>query len=119
MTTLRVTATWPWAHPSGFKSTDQKRAHSKAKKWARDGATVTIEEDAGGWQWRHVRTYEPPTAEPVEQQPIVEVAPPTVEDHLAEAETSLYERLMRQAPTGRDHRGRVACRHVVGGRGIR
>ncbi|MGW1770660.1 hypothetical protein [Streptomyces sp. NPDC002104] len=31
----------------------------------------------------------------------------------------LYEQLMRQGPTSGDSRGRVACRHVVNGRGIR
>ncbi|MFI9203313.1 hypothetical protein [Streptomyces sp. NPDC053048] len=114
--THRVTGKWPWARDSRYESTDHARVRAKARKWAAAGATAVVEEGAGAWTWRHVRTYEPPPA--VEQQLIVEEPAPAVEDD-DQDETSLYERLMRQAPTGRDHRGRVPCRHVVGGRGIR
>ncbi|MER5359998.1 hypothetical protein [Streptomyces sp. NPDC002785] len=56
--------------------------------------------------------YEPPDrAEHVKHQ--------AVEDDQADDELDLYERLMRQAPTSRDSRGRRTCRHVVGRRGIR
>ncbi|MFE3905455.1 hypothetical protein ACFXPY_35500 [Streptomyces sp. NPDC059153] len=58
------------------------------------------------------RPYEQPDrAEDIEHQ--------AVEDDQADDDLDLYERLMRQAPTSRDSRGRRACRHVVGRRGIR
>lgn len=50
----------------------------------------------------------PDPAEDIEHQAVED------DDDLA-----LYERLMRQAPTSRDSRGRRTCRHVVNGRGIR
>ncbi|MDN3056201.1 hypothetical protein PH213_16935 [Streptomyces sp. SRF1] len=114
----RITAVWPSAPDRTYESTDHARVRYLARQWATAGATATVEEDAGGWKWRHVKTYEPPApvddVDQAEQQPVAETAPQAVEDELA-----LYERIMRQAPTGRDNRGRVACRHIVGRRGIR
>ncbi|MCM2420287.1 hypothetical protein [Streptomyces sp. RKAG293] len=112
---FRVTAVWPWAPDSTYEKTDRAQVCALARRWAAAGATATVEQDVGGWQWRHVKTYEPPAVKV--PAPVVEVPPPAVEDDVDDSD--LYERLMRQAPNGRDHRGRVACRHVVGGRGIR
>lgn len=119
--TLRVTAAWPWARDSRYESTDHARVRATARRWAQAGATATVEEDDGNWAWRHVRTYEPPARveQAEQQQPLAHTPRPAVEDDVDQDETGLYERLMRQAPTGRDHRGRVTCRHIVGGRGIR
>lgn len=119
----RVIAVWPSAPDRAYESTDRARVHYLARKWAAAGATATVEEDAGGWKWRHVKTYEPPAAvedvDQAEQRPVAEVPPQAVEDDDNEDELAVYERLMTQTPTGRDNRGRVACRHVVGRRGIR
>ncbi len=116
--TYRVVAVWPAPAPeSQYAKTDRARVVAVARKWARDGATATVEEEEG-WQWRHVRTFRPPApVEPVEQ--------PHVDEHQAvehdqdDDDLDLYERLMRQAPTSRDSRGRRTCRHVVNRRGIR
>jgi hypothetical protein len=117
--TYRVVAVWPAPAPeSRYEKTDRARVVALARRWARDGATATVEEDAGGWQWRHVRTFRPPApAAPAEQPPVVEHQ--AVEYDRDDDDLDLYERLMRQAPTSRDSRGRRTCRHVVGRRGIR
>ncbi|MFE5895915.1 hypothetical protein ACFQ67_00545 [Streptomyces sp. NPDC056488] len=52
--------------------------------------------------------------EPAEDDEHQAVEHDQVDDDLA-----MYERLMRQAPTSRDSRGRRTCRHVVNRRGIR
>ncbi|MFF2922750.1 hypothetical protein ACFVTP_10155 [Streptomyces celluloflavus] len=120
--TFRVVAVWPAPAPeSRYEKADRARVVALARKWAAVGATATVEQDIGGWQWRHVRTYEPSArAEQVEQPaPVVEAPPPAVEHDQGDDELDLYERLMRQAPTSRDNRGRRTCRHVVNRRGIR
>ncbi|MEU7046061.1 hypothetical protein AB0A77_34095 [Streptomyces varsoviensis] len=117
---FRVIAVWPAPAPeSQYEKTDRARVIALARKWAKAGATATVEQDIGSWNWRHVRTYRPPTATPqAEPEPAPAAPPPPVEDVLND-ESDMYERLMRQAPTSRDSRGRRPCRHVVNRRGIR
>ncbi|MFH8403755.1 hypothetical protein ACH4FX_03130 [Streptomyces sp. NPDC018019] len=116
--TFRVTGVWPApAHTTTAQGSDRARIRATARRWAAAGATATVEEAAAGWSWRHVKTYAPPAPAP-KVEPVV-VPPPRVEQVVDQDERAMYERLMRQAPTGRDHRGRVACRHVANGRGIR
>ncbi|MFJ9869080.1 hypothetical protein [Streptomyces sp. NPDC101165] len=119
--TFRVIAVWPAPAPeSRYEKTDRARVVALARKWAAAGATATVEQDVGSWQWRHVRTYRPPVPAPkVEPKPAPVAPPAPVEDVLDDDRTDMYERLMRQAPTSRDSRGRRTCRHVVNGRGIR
>ncbi|MFD7068508.1 hypothetical protein ACFV97_14935 [Streptomyces sp. NPDC059913] len=116
--TYRVVAVWPAPAPvSRYEKSDRARVVALARKWARAGATATVEADMGSWQWRHVRTFEPPAPAVEEQRPVAEQ--PAVAADQAEDDLDMYARLMRQAPTSRDSRGRRTCRHVVGRRGIR
>ncbi|MFI5808903.1 hypothetical protein [Streptomyces sp. NPDC051561] len=61
-------------------------------------------------------TSEPSTPAVEEQHPVAERQ---AVKHDQDDDHDMYERLMKQAPTSRDSRGRRPCRHVVGGRGIR
>ncbi|MFF2135530.1 hypothetical protein [Streptomyces sp. NPDC058193] len=116
--TFRVVAVWPAPAPeSRYEKTDRARVVALARKWAAAGATATVEQDVGSWQWRHVRTFEPPAPAVEEQRPVVEHQ--AVEHDQDDDDLDMYARLMRQAPTSRDSRGRRTCRHIVNRRGIR
>ncbi|MFE1773736.1 hypothetical protein [Streptomyces sp. NPDC059008] len=118
---FRAVATWPHRRRrSVFDNSDRARVRAQARKWAAAGATVEFQRHLSYGRWKTLRTLEPTEQPEVVEQapeaPVLPVASPTLVD---EADP-LYERLMQQAPgaPGR-HRGRTACRHVAGGKGIR
>ncbi|MFJ6707007.1 MULTISPECIES: hypothetical protein [unclassified Streptomyces] len=128
----RITGTWPTrSGRPAVKPTQDKRARDRiARNMADAGAHVVVEEHLGHGVWgvlyeldgpaeAAARRQEQLDAELAAQAERREALARAEQEHLDDEEREQVERLMRQAPTSSRNRGRVACRHVAGGRGIR